>query len=412
MTPLDVEVVVIGAGAAGLVAAERAASRGRRTLLLEKNRKPGVKILISGGTRCNLTHATDRRGIVAAFGKQGRFLHSALAALSPQDLVGLVEAEGVATQVEAHGKIFPCSGRAADVLAAFVNRLQRSGATYGMEESVLDIRPMDRGFEVKTSQRTIHAARVVVAVGGQSYPKCGTTGDGYRWAEQLGHTLAPTHPALTPITTDAPWRPDLQGVTIPDVEVGLYPLESPGQGRPMARGRGSFLFTHFGVSGPVALDISREISHHPQPRSLCLLCDFLPNQRAEATDQQLRDGAGSQSLARSLPATLPRRLLETLLLLQRIDGGMRMAELRKEDRQRVIASLHRFLIPVSGTRGYQKAEVTAGGVVLEEVDSRTMESKRVPHLYFAGEVLDLDGPIGGYNFQAAFSTGWLAGLHV
>jgi len=211
------DVIVIGAGAAGLVAAAEAASRGRRTLLLEKNRRPGVKILMSGGTRCNLTHATDKWGIIRAYGDQGNFLHSALAALSPADLVKLIEDEGVPTKVEETGKIFPVSNRATDVLDALLRRLNRSGAQLGLEESVTQIGSADDGFRVITARRELTAGKLLVTVGGQSYPGSGTTGDGYAWAAAFGHTVVPPRPALVPLVCETVWVRALSGLTIPDV---------------------------------------------------------------------------------------------------------------------------------------------------------------------------------------------------
>lgn len=404
------DVVVVGAGAAGLVAAERAATRGRKTLLLEKNRRPGVKILMSGGTRCNLTQNTERRGIVKAFGPPGRFLHSALAALGPKELVTLVEDEGVPTKIEETGKIFPQSDRATDILDAFVARLRRSGATLALEEPLSSFERNGECFLLTTPARTITAGRVIVTTGGQSYPGSGTTGDGYEWARRLGHTIVPPRPALTPITTSAAWVQSLSGVTLPDVAIRL--LE---QGCPIDTRRGSFLFTHFGLSGPVALDISRSVSGHPRPNTLSLECDFLPDLKEPELDRRLHEistAAGKKQLINILPDVLPRRLLESLVQQAGGTPEQRAAEVSKPLRQRLVRALKRTIIPVAGTRGFGKAEVTAGGVSLNEVDSRDMQSKLVPGLYFAGEVLDLDGPIGGYNFQAAFSTGWLAGESV
>jgi len=414
------DVVVVGAGAAGLLAAARAAERGRKTILLEKNPKAGVKILISGGTRCNLTHDTDARGIVEAFGRPGRFLNSAVAALPPQALVDLVEAEGVPTRVEALGKIFPASGRAFDVLGAFLRRLKRSGATPALEEPARDLRKNGAGFDIVTPMRTLTAARVIVTVGGQSYPGCGTTGDGYAWARRLGHTVVPPRPSLTPVIVDLPWVHALKGVTIPDVQVRVVGVEAgkskiengKWKGNERACRRGSLLFTHVGLSGPVVLDVSREISGHPEPRSLALECDFLPDLSAGALEERIRGAAvleGRKALTFLLADEFPRSFREAVLGLVRLDPGRKIAELTKEDRRRLVLMFKALPIPVAGTLGFAKAEVTAGGVALDEVDSRTMESKKVPGLHFAGEILDLDGPIGGYNFQAAFSTGWQAG---
>ncbi|MGD9647776.1 MAG: NAD(P)/FAD-dependent oxidoreductase [Pirellulales bacterium] len=406
------DVVVVGAGAAGLVAAERAAARGRRTLLLEKNRKAGVKILMSGGTRCNLTQATDARGIVAAYGPPGPFLHSALAALGPADLVALVEAEGVPTKVEETGKIFPVSDRATDVLAAFLARLSRTTCELSREEPLVELtRDEEPGFRLVTSRRTLRAEHVVLTTGGQSYPGSGTTGDGYRWATSLGHSLVPPRPALVPLTTAAAWVPSLRGVTVPDVTLRL--VEPGDKPRVLDERRGSLLFAHFGLSGPVALDISRFVSGHARPQSLSLACDFLPGVKEAALDELLKQAAaaaGKRHVLALVPGEIPRRLAEALVQLAALDPEQKAAELSKAGRAALVRAIKQATIPLSGTRGFGKAEVTAGGIPLDEVDSRTMESRLVPGLYLAGEVLDLDGPIGGYNFQAAFSTGWLAGL--
>lgn len=411
---IDWDVAVIGAGAAGLLAAARAAERGRRTVLLEKNSKPGVKILMSGGTRCNITHATDRRGIVEAFGPQGKFLHSPLAALGPRELVDLFEAEGVATKVEATGKVFPVSDKAADVLNALLRRLERSGAQLALNEPVIALEHCDEAFRIATVRRSTTASRVIVTTGGQSYPGCGTTGDGYNWATRLGHKLVPRRPALVPITVHAAWVTALRGVTVPDVIVKIVSRSATSQPCLVER-RGSLLFTHFGLSGPAVLDISRVVSGHSDPSSLVLECDFLPGTATHELNETLRQSAatsGKRHLAAILPEVLPHRLTAALVESAGLSLQRRAAELSKLERVRLVAAFKRNQIPVSGTLGFKKAEVTAGGIALDDVNSKTMQSRIVPGLFFAGEVLDLDGPIGGYNFQAAFSTGWLAGENV
>jgi len=420
----DWDVVVVGAGPAGLMAAARAAQRGRRTLLVEKNRKPGAKILISGGTRCNLTHATDANGIVAAFGPPGRFLHSALSRLGPRELVDLFGSEGVPTKVEPGGKVFPKSDKAADVLAALVRRLQRSGAALAAAEPVVEIHSHGPAFRLTTAIRTLQTAKLVLATGGQSYPGCGTTGDGYAWAAALGHTIVPPRAALVPLTADAPWVKTLQGITLADVSVRVVPS---GDGPPplppgrtkrtecLAERRGSLLFTHFGLSGPVVLDVSRAVSAEPRGHRPMLVCDFLPDLSEARLDALLSQAAlksGRRQAAHLLDAWLPHRLAETLLAEAGLPPDRRAAELSRQDRLGLVRSIKHFPIRITGTLGFEKAEVTAGGVALDEVDSRTTESKRVPNLFLAGELLDLDGPIGGYNFQAAFSTGHLAGESV
>jgi predicted Rossmann fold flavoprotein len=363
---------------------------------------------MSGGTRCNLTHATDNRGIVEAFGPPGRFLHSALAALSVQETIDLFETEGVATKVEETGKVFPVSDSARDVLDALLRRLHRSGATLTLEEPLRDLRPREGGLALTTPGRVVQARRVILTVGGQSYPGCGTTGDGYGLTARLGHTLVPPRPALVPVTVAAPWVVRLRGVTLPDA--GVCVLEGE---KVLARGRGSLLFAHFGLSGPVVLDLSRVVSGHPRPQDLFMEMDLLPSVKEPDLDEWLRvetAAAGKRQLAAVLAARLPRRLCDELLSPAGLPAERRAAALGRAERGRLVAAVKWQRVAVTGTLGFGKAEVTAGGVSLAEVDSRTMASKVVPGLYVAGELLDLDGPIGGYNFQAAWSTGWLAGL--
>src|SRR5262245_21166864 len=377
------DVIVVGAGAAGLMAAIRAAERGRRVLLLEKNRKPGVKILMSGGTRCNITQNTDNRGIVAAYGSPGKFLHSALAAFSVQDTIAFFESEGVATKVEETGKIFPVSNKALDVLNALLRRLERSRAELALEEPLRDLHLVEGVFSVVTPKRRLIAPKVIITVGGQSYPGSGTTGDGYAIAAKFGHTIVPPRPALVPITVDAPWVADLRGVTLPDT--GLRVLE--GKTLLIAK-RGSLLFAHFGLSGPVALDASRAVSGHPHPATLHLDLDFLPATPEAEFDEILRVESvahGKKHLAVVLADKLPRRLCDVLLTRCGMAADRRAAGLSRTDRSALVAAVKRQQLPLRGTLGFEKAEVTAGGVSLDEVDSRDMQSKRQVGLYFAGE---------------------------
>jgi predicted Rossmann fold flavoprotein len=404
------DVAVIGAGAAGLMAAIRAAESGRRVILLEKNGKPGIKILMSGGTRCNITHATDNRGIVEAFGPSGRFLHSALAAFGVQDTLDFFHREGVPTKVEETGKIFPVSNRAVDVLNALLRRLARSGAVIALGEPVTELQGREPGFALVTPLRVVDAARVILTSGGRSYPGAGTTGDGYTFAASFGHTIVPPRPALVPVRVAVPWVADLRGVTIPDVALRVVEGD-----RTLAPRRGSLLFAHFGLSGPVVLDVSRAISGHPNSAALALAIDWLPALKEADLDGYLQReslASGKKQLALALTNYLPRRLCDALLVQAGLAVDRKAAALSKPDRTRLVQAVKRSRLPVTGTLGFEKAEVTAGGVALDEVDSRSLRSKREPDLFIAGEVLDLDGPIGGYNFQAAWSTGWLAGSRV
>jgi predicted Rossmann fold flavoprotein len=293
-------------------------------------------------------------------------------------------------------------------------------------EAVAAIRRRGDAFDVETSQRALQGRKLIITTGGKSYPGCGTTGEGYAWLAALGHTIRRPRPALVPLTSDEVWLRELSGITIPDV---MLRVNDPRLIASLARKRrraalppgvlierrGSLLFTHFGLSGPVVLDVSRAITAATKPQELVLAADFMPNSAADEVEQLLRTVAaddGKRSVANVVSADLPRRLIDSLLARAEVPPDRRAAELSKAERGRLIEQLKRCEIRVTGSRGFEKAEVTAGGIALDEVDSRTMQSKLVPNLYLAGEILDMDGFIGGYNFQAAFSTGWLAGESV
>jgi len=405
----DYDAIVVGGGAAGLFAAIFAAERGRRVLLLEKGRKAGVKILMSGGTRCNITHDCDNRGIVEAFGSNGRFLHSALAAFGPKDVLAFFHAEGVMTKVEDTGKIFPVSDRAVDVLDAILRRLDRSRAKLALAEPALSVEKIaEGGFRVSTGTRQLTCEHLLITTGGLSYPGCGTTGDGYGFARQFGHTVTATRPALVPLTVNAAWVPELKGITVPQAGLKVFDPEN----KLLDARKGSMLFAHFGLTGPAPLDVSRAVSGHATPNRLSLEMDFLPGETEAGFDEFLKVetlAQGKKQLAGVMAERLPRRICDAMLAQADMPLDRKAAALSKVDRQKLAAMAKRMRVPLRGTLGFEKAEVTAGGVSLDEVDSRTMQSKLQPGLYFAGEVLDLDGWIGGYNFQSAWSTGHLAG---
>jgi predicted Rossmann fold flavoprotein len=431
----DYDVAVLGGGAAGLVAATRAAERGARAILLEKNRRVGVKILMSGGTRCNITNARglrrlesvsgpidpayDRaqsrgmRAIQRAFGENGAFLAPALRRFDVDATVRMFEEAGVATKIEGNGKIFPVSDRATDVLDALTRRLERSGASLRCQSPVLEIERTDAGsggdffFRIRLQDSTLTARRVVVAVGGASYPGCGTIGDGYAIARRFGHTVVDPRPALVPLRVGADWVPSLKGLSLPDVIASVH----AGQNELVEERREAILFAHFGLSGPAILDVSRAVARRNDSESLTLHLDLVPSSNRDELDRGLQTFCrqGRRALLTLMPVELPRRLSECVLLAAAIPENRMGPDLSREERQRLLSALKGLSLPVLGTLGFEKAEVTTGGVALGEVDPNTLESRLVSGLYFAGEVLDLDGLIGGYNFQAAWSTGWLAG---
>jgi predicted Rossmann fold flavoprotein len=349
-----------------------------------------------------------------------------LGRFGPSDLIDLMNAGGVPTYVEPGGKVFPVSMKATDVLGVLLHRFRQSGATMSLDEPVESIETdvaHSAGLRIKTNRRTLHARRVVLATGGMSYPGCGTTGDGYAWAKSLGHSIVTPRAALAPLTTDAAWVKELQGITIGDCVVRLTPADHDAahkatsavgrkRGAFLAERRGSLLFAHFGLSGPAAMDVSRFVSGAPRGARPSLVCDFTPTLSEAELDARLAAAAsesGRRQAGRLLDDWLPARLGRALVVLAGVDPERKAAELGRDQRRQLAALAKQTAIRLTGTLGFEKAEVTAGGVALDEVDFRTMESRIAPGLFVVGELLDLDGPIGGYNLQAAFSTGHLAG---
>lgn len=418
------DVIIVGGGAAGLWAAGTAAARGRKVLVLEKNNKAGVKILMSGGTRCNITHNCDSQKIAEAFGKNGRVLLSVLSRLSPQDVVRLMEQEGVPTKIEETGKVFPASDRAIDVRDAIVRRLAREGASLVTGAAVQSVRKLpieNAGFEVVVqvegqANATLTCESVLLTTGGLSYSGCGTTGDGYPWAQSMGHTITPLRPALTPLLSHENWVHELSGITLDDalVTAKVVGPDSKQLKLERATSRGGLLWTHFGCSGPTAMNISRCFSDVDSQTPTSMSVDLLPDVSREACEKWLLDSAkeSNRTITNVLSQRIPKRLASTLMALSGSTNDVHTSELSKKLRNGLVERLKALPVPIHGTRGYPKAEVTAGGVALGEVNFQDMQSRKTPGLFFAGEILDLDGPIGGFNFQAAWSTGHTAGLHV
>ncbi len=402
------DVVVVGAGAAGLMAAIMAAQRGRRTLLLEKNRHPGLKILISGGGRCNLTTTRSGADLESQYGlARGRFLRHALRSFPPAALRQFVEAAGVPLREEDLEKLFPVSQQARDIVALFLRLCQAAGATLRSGCAVRTVQKVEAGFVVDTDQGAIAASSVVLATGGLSYPKTGATGDGYPVCRAFGHTITSTFPALAPLRLDVPWVTALQGIVLQDTVLAVLAAD----GRELRQRRRPILFTHRGLSGPAPMDLAGEVEE--QGGAALLKFDFAPDLTREALESQWLTAAashGSRRIESALPANLPERMRDTLAALAGVDGQT-LATLSKVARRRLLDTVKDLRVPVRASLGYDHAEVTRGGVALDEVDARTMQSKRQPGLFLCGELLDVDGPIGGFNFQAAFATGRLAGLH-
>ena len=402
------EVVVIGGGAAGMMAATVAARCGARVKLLEKNLRPGLKILISGGGRCNLTTTREGADLERQYGeRRGRWLRHALRSFPPRALRAHVESLGVPLQEEDLEKIFTRSGKAADVVRALVQDAEAAGVVWSREDPMLAIHRAEDGFVVESAKGVTRAATVVLATGGLSYPKTGATGDGYRATTALGHGLVPPVPALAPLRLDEPWLHELQGLVL-DAGLGLRGPD----GSWLVHRRRPTLVTHRGLSGPGPMDVSGYVEEVGGGCTLVL--DLLPDTQEDSVEQRLLDASkreGRRLIHHGLPDTLPERLRTALRARVGLPEDATLSGLPKVARRDLVAACKRLSVPVDSSLGFGAAEVTRGGVPLDQVDAKTMESRLAPGLYLCGEILDIDGPIGGFNFQAAFATGRLAGKH-
>jgi predicted Rossmann fold flavoprotein len=402
-------VIVVGGGASGMMAAGRAAECGAQVLLLERTKRLGNKLRITGKGRCNLTNIADLPDFIAHFGPHGLFLRNAFARFFNQDLVDFFAAQGVPTVVERGQRVFPTSNDAHQVADALAGYLRRSGARVRFKARVTELKA-ERGriAGVRTEEGEFLAAQaVIVATGGASYPGTGSTGDGYRLAKALGHTIAPVRPALVPLVVKEGHAKALQGLSLRNVEVSLL-LDD----QPVACQFGEMLFTHFGVSGPIILTLSGQAVDRLGQGKLEFSINLKPALSDEQLDRRLQrdfDRFGKRAFCNILKELLPRRMISLFVRLTGIPPYKPGHQITAAERKRLFSLLRDFRLTIIGHRPIAEAIVTAGGVSTREIDPRTMESHLVEGLYFCGEVLDINADTGGYNLQAAFSTGYVAG---
>ncbi|MCP4538673.1 MAG: NAD(P)/FAD-dependent oxidoreductase [Chloroflexi bacterium] len=402
-------VIVVGGGASGLMAAGQAAELGAETLLLEKMQRPGRKLRITGKGRCNLTNMAPLREFIAHFGSDGRFLRQAFSRFFADDLVAFFAGLGVRTVTERGGRVFPVSDRAQDVVDALLRWSSAYGVTLRTGSPVSQLLVEEgRVAGVSSGDRLYRADAVIIATGGASYPGTGSTGDGYRLAESVGHTVVPIRPALVPLETAGDVAPRLQGLSLRNVAVRLWV-----DGKKQTEAFGEMLFTHFGVSGPIILSLSgRIVDALRQGQRVALSIDLKPALDEPKLDARLLrdlDAHGKRQFQTLLKDLLPSKLIPVCIDLTSISPHKVGHQITAKERKRLRAWLKDFRLDVTGHRPFAEAIITAGGVDVREIDPRTMASRLVDGLYFAGEVLDVDADTGGYNLQAAFSTGWLAG---
>ena len=403
------KVIVIGGGAAGLMAALSAAEAEASVLLLEGNEKLGKKIYITGKGRCNVTNACEPAAFMNKVVKNPRFLFSALNAFGPEDMMALLERLGCPVKVERGDRVFPVSEKASDVTRALEKELRRLGVSIRLNTKVSHILVENGavcGAELEDGTR-LDANRVIVATGGQSYPSTGSTGDGFRWMAELGHTVYPPLPSLIALTCGAAWVSALQGLSLKNVRLTLK------RGKKVLYSDvGEMLFTHFGSSGPLVLSASAHMAELA-PEDVELLLDLKPGLTAEQLDARLLrelDASGKRQLRTLLTTLYPASLAEEMPALCGIPAHTPACEITREQRARLVKAGKELRLPVDGTRPLTEAVVTRGGVSVKEINPATMESKKIHGLYAAGELLDVDAMTGGFNLQIAFSTGHLAGM--
>lgn len=405
-------ILVIGGGPAGMIAAGTAAKYGAQVILLEKNNRLGKKLGITGKGRANITHAEpDIHTFISAYGETRKFLYSALTKFSNQDTIQFLESLGVPTKIESDGRVFPKSDKALDVISALRRYLIQNKVQVELNARISQILVKNnRVTGVQTEdRRSFSADAVILCAGGASYSKTGSTGDGYQLAQALGHTVNPPHAALVPLELAESWVKTLQGVTLKNIRIIVL-----SNSKKIAQYFGDLIFTHFGISGPVVLDCSDQIAKLLQQESVSITIDLLPRYTVEQTDRYLQDHLrkyASRQIQNTYFDLFPKKLVPIVLNIARIQPQKPANQLTKSERLQLAKIIKNIQVTIIKLRPLEEGMVTAGGIVLDEINSTTMESTRVHGLYFAGEVIDITGKSGGYNLQLAISTGYVAGLN-
>ena len=404
---MNYDVIVIGGGPAGMFAAITAAENGKKVLLLERNDRLGKKLLITGKGRCNVTNNCDMQEVMQNIPRNGRFLYSALTEFPPARIMAFFEKQGCALKTERGNRVFPVSDQAASVLDALKRAMAKADVQIrtGRVRQILTNESGVRG--VLTDRETIEARAVILATGGVSYPTTGSTGDGYAMAKMLGHTIVEPQGSLVPLETGGSDCPDMQGLALRNVAVKLLNAK----GKVLYKDFGELLFTHFGVSGPTVLSASC----HLKGEGCRLVIDLKPAlDEGKLNDRILRDLEMYQNRAmeNALTDLLPRSMIPVVLRRLEIDPAMQANSLTKQKRRALVELLKAFSVEITGKRPVAEAIITSGGVKTSEIDPKTMESKKIPGLYFAGEIIDCDAYTGGFNLQIAWATAYAAGMSV
>ena len=405
------DVAVIGGGPAGMIAAGKAAENGARVVIIDRNRTLGRKLLITGKGRCNITQAEfDSREFIRELGKNGKFLFSSFSVFGPQEVIKFFEERGLKTKTERGFRVFPVSDKAEDVLKVLTEYLKKNNVRMLLGREVFGFKTKKGKIEsIKLKDEEIFADKFILAVGGKAYPITGSSGDGYEWAKKMGHTIIDPEPSLVPVKTKENWVSDLQGLSLKNVQINIFQNNKKQDSR-----FGEMLFTHFGLSGPIVLETSKKIGELLKNGKVEIQVDFKPALDFVQLDKRLQrdfEENRKKDFKNYLPELLPQKMIETFLNLSGIDPHKKLRFISKEERKNILHLLKGMKIIVESLLGFDQAIVTSGGVNLREVDPKTMQSKIIKNLFFAGEILDLDGPTGGYNLQICWSTGYTAGTY-
>jgi predicted Rossmann fold flavoprotein len=405
------DVVVIGGGPAGMIAAGRVGESGAKVALLEKNDSLGRKLLITGKGRCNITQAEfNDAEFIKTLGKSGKFLFSSLSVFGPEEVIEFFQKRGLKTKIERGGRVFPVSDRSRDVLNVLEKYLKDNNVKifYNVEVKGLE-QEKDRIKSINIGKNSITAQNYILCTGGKAYPATGSTGEGYAWLEQMGHTIISPTPALVPLRTKETWPQAAQGLSLKNVGVSLWQ-----KGKKQTERFGEMLFTHWGVSGPIILDLSHEAGELLKKGQVELVIDLKPALNLEKLDERLKRDCqlfSNKNFRNYLPELLPQKLINPIIELSHIAPDRKINSLRKDERKELAKIVKNLKLTITQLLGFDHAIVTSGGVALKEIDSKTLRSRIVPNLFLAGEIIDLDGPTGGYNLQICWSTGYAAGTY-